>query len=261
MAYRGFYDDPARDDSSNYGGGGRDNALNNYLSQVNGGANESLKAKMAARLGGHKASGLMSPQSGLSDYRSEFGAAKDPYLVSNAMGMRPYKVSETPQSKNNDLQNYLNWIPNKDKINLATIQNGKKSTKLSPLRAGPASVFTEDDRRSSMSKTVLKGREKFGYSQARDDIDDISVDGFHISAQRPKPRALSNLRTINGYGDSASKKLDLSQIYIKKNNTPGYSSPSPKKGILDDLPWEDRQKVLNFSMAKLNSLKREDLLR
>lgn len=93
-----------------------------------------------------------------------------------------------------------------------------------------------------MSKTVLKVREKFNYSQAREEADEISIDGFSISAQRPKPRALSNLRTMNGYGDGP-KKLDLSSIYIKKNssNTPGgLMSPAPKKGILDELPWEER---------------------
>lgn len=130
-------------------------------------------------------------------------------------------------------------MPNKEKFNLANLQNGKKSNKLSPLRSG-GSVFNEDDRRSNMSKTVLKVRERFNYSQAREEADEISVDGFSISAQRPKPRALSNLKTINGYGD-ASKKLDLSSIYIKKNNTPGgLMSPVPKKNMLDELPWEDR---------------------
>ena len=113
-----------------------------------------------------------------------------------------------------------------------------------------------------MSKTVLKVRERFNYSQAREEADEISIDGFSISAQRPKPRALSNLKTINGYGGDASKKLDLNSIYIKKNNTPGgLMSPVPKKNMLDERPWEDRQKVLGYSMAKINSLKREDLLK
>ena len=104
MAYRGFYDDPAGDDSSNYGAanGGGSSALNNYISSLNMGANESFKAKMAARLGGDR-SGPMSPLGGNSDYKSEFGAGRDPYLVANAMGVRPYKMSETPQLKNNDL--------------------------------------------------------------------------------------------------------------------------------------------------------------
>jgi hypothetical protein len=39
-------------------------------------------------------------------------------------------------------------------------------------------------------------------------------------------------------------------------------SPAPhKRGILDELNWEDRQKVLSFSMAKINQLKKEDLIK
>lgn len=38
-------------------------------------------------------------------------------------------------------------------------------------------------------------------------------------------------------------------------------SPAPRRKILDELSWEDRHKVLNFSMAKINSLKKEDLLK
>lgn len=169
------------DDSSNYGIGGGARHLNNYLSQFDNGT-VNLKNKISARLGGDK-SGFMSPQggSGYSDYKSEFGGPKEPYLVANAMGVRPYKVSETPNLKNAELQNYLNWVPNKEKFNLANLQNGKKSNKLSPLRSG-GSVFNEDDRRSNMSKTVLKVRERFNYSQAREEADEISVDGFSISA-------------------------------------------------------------------------------
>jgi hypothetical protein len=99
----------------------------------------------------------MSPLSGInSDYKSEFGAGRDTYVVANAKSFKPDKVSETPNLKNAELQNYLNWVPNKEKFNLANLQNGKKSNRLSPLRAGPVSVFTEDNRRSNMSKTVLK---------------------------------------------------------------------------------------------------------
>jgi len=63
---------------------------------------------MAARLGVER-SGAFSPNG---DYRSEFGGSRDAFLVANAMGVRPLKMSETPT--NNDLTNYLNWMPSKD---------------------------------------------------------------------------------------------------------------------------------------------------
>jgi len=101
-----------------------------------------------------------------------------------------------------------------------------------------------------MSKTVLKVREKFNYSAMGADRDDISIDGFQINAQKPKPRALSNLRTINGYGlDAVGRQVDLNSLYSKKNNTQGMMSPAPRRKILDDLSWEEKQKVLSLSMA------------
>lgn len=125
-----------------------------------------FKTKMQGKLNAYERSGALSPSG---DYRSEFGGSREAFLVANAMGMRPLKASETPQVRPSDLTNYLNWMPNKDKLNLATISHSKKPSlvnKLSPLRAaGPNSIFTEDDRRSNMSKTVLKAREKYNYSQ------------------------------------------------------------------------------------------------
>ena len=109
-----------------------------------------------------------------------------------------------------------------------------------------------------MSRTVLKLRDKYNNSRfgANGFGDEISVDGISISAQKYKPRALSNLKTINGYGGSRDSD---SSIYIKKNYTPGMMSP--KRTVLDELNWEDRQKLLGMSMNKVNSLKKEDILR
>jgi hypothetical protein len=36
--------------------------------------------------------------------------------------------------------------------------------------------------------------------------------------------------------------------------------PTPKKKVLDELPWEDRQKLLGMSIQQVNSLKKEDIL-
>ncbi len=213
--------------------------------------------------------GEMSPQS--YDYRSEVpsqasGAREGAFVVANAMGLKTYKPNETPNQKNNDLTNYLNWIPTKDKVtSLASLTSKKlpQTNKLSPLRAGGAnSIMTEDDKRSQMSKTVLQVRDKFSYSQARKDaLDTISVDGYSINAEKPKPRAFSNLKSINGYGQTPNRAIDVNSLYIKKNVTPSMFSPAPRRRILDELSWEDRQKLLGMSMNKLNLLKKEDILR
>jgi hypothetical protein len=52
------------------------------------------------------------------DYRSEAASGRDSYYVANAMGVRPFKVSETPQMPPSDLTNYLNWVPTKEKVSL-----------------------------------------------------------------------------------------------------------------------------------------------
>ena len=38
-------------------------------------------------------------------------------------------------------------------------------------------------------------------------------------------------------------------------------SPAPKRRVLDELSWEDRQKLLGMSLAQINHMKREDILR
>ncbi len=50
----------------------------------------------------------------VADYKSEV-SNRDSFYVANMLGgVRPIKVSETPKIKN-DLQNYLNWVPTKEK--------------------------------------------------------------------------------------------------------------------------------------------------
>lgn len=116
---------------------------------------------------------------------------------------------------------------------------GSKAHKLSPLRAGPRSTINEEDKRSTMSKTVIQMRDKLNNSQLGKHNDrEISIDGMSISVQQPKPRAFSNLRTLNSYGNN---KIETSSLYIKKNHTPGILSPNPhRRHLLDELSWEDR---------------------
>jgi hypothetical protein len=38
-------------------------------------------------------------------------------------------------------------------------------------------------------------------------------------------------------------------------------TPGPKRGLLDELPWSEQQKIMGYSMAKINTLKRDDILR
>ncbi len=147
-----------------------------------------LKAKLANRLTGSVASPM-----NYNDYRSDFsGKDSKQYLVANAMG-KPLKLSETPQMRlPNELDSYLNWVPTKEKFNLNSVNASKK--KLNTLNQNL--IYEDDSRRSSYSKTVLKGRES---RMNFDKGDDISVDGFSLSAQKIKPRAISNFKTINGY--------------------------------------------------------------
>ena len=83
------------------------------------------------------------------------GKDSKPYLVANAMG-KPLKLSETPQMRMpNELDSYLNWVPTKEKFNYNSVNPSKK--KLNTLTSGNA-IFEEDSRRSSYSRTVLKGK-------------------------------------------------------------------------------------------------------
>jgi len=131
-----------------------------------------LKAKLANRLTGS----VNSPMN-YNDYRSDFsGKDSKQYLVANAMG-KPLKLSETPQMRvPNELDSYLNWVPTKEKFTLNSVNPSKK--KLNTL--GQNLILEDDSRRSSYSKTVLKGRGDSQTNFRRDD--DISVDGFSLSA-------------------------------------------------------------------------------
>ena len=122
----------------------------------------------------------------------------------------------------------------------------------------------DDDRRQGMSRTVLKGRDRLNHSQL-DDIrgrggdKEISVDGVSVSGYMAKPRANSNLRTYDN--GKYAQKIELSSIFKPKRTVNGLMTPAPKKGILDELPWEDHQKIMGFSMAKINNLRKDDILR
>lgn len=125
----------------------------------------------------YRKGGALSPGP-LSDYRS------DALTNHREGGPRSFKMSETPSIKHSDheLSNYLNWVPpTKEKLTLQALQSNKyKSNRLSPLRAGPASQFNEEDKRSQMSQTVMQIRDKANRSQFGDG--EISIDGVSISA-------------------------------------------------------------------------------
>jgi Ca2+-binding EF-hand superfamily protein len=42
---------------------------------------------------------------------------------------------------------------------------------------------------------------------------------------------------------------------------PDIRTPGPKKGVLNELPWEDQQRIMGYSLAQINKLKRDDLIR
>jgi hypothetical protein len=84
-------------------------------------------------------------------------------------------AAETPQS---EMNSYLNWVPQKEKLNLASIQKNQ----MSPLKASLNNYF--DDGKDGLSRSVLKARDKFNYSQLdknKGGKDSISIDGFSMS--------------------------------------------------------------------------------
>ena len=84
----------------------------------------------------------------------------------------------------------------------------KQISSLTPLRP-----HREEDERS---KTVLKIRDRYSHRSVVDDIKaNMAIDGFSINGDKPKPRALSQLRTydkINGSGITSPIKLELNSL-------------------------------------------------
>lgn len=240
------------DNNSNWSGSqNKASNLQQYLAQFRNGQTMKtqqpedtfgIKAKLASRLTGS----INSPS--YNDYRSDMGGKDSkPYLVANAMG-KPLKMSETPQIPQmrspSELDSYLNWVPTKDKFNYSSVHPSKK--KLNTLTSGNA-IFEDDSRRSGYSRTVLKGKDDSRNGFRKDD--EISVDGFGLSNAKIKARAATNLKSMGGY--KANSEYDQ----VSK----GWG-PTPKKKVLDELPWEDRQKLLGMSIQQVNSLKKEDIL-
>ena len=160
-------------------------------------------------------------------------------------------AAETPQS---EMNSYLNWVPQKEKFNLASLQKN-----MSPLKATLNNYL--DEGRDGLSRTVLKARDKFNYSQLDKNKgkDTISIDGFSMNGYLSKPRAISNLRTYDNANQYSAQKIELSSIFKPKNGL--HMTPGPKRGLLDELPWSEQQKIMGYSMAKINTLKRDDLLK
>lgn len=75
---------------------------------------------------------------------------------------------------------------------------------MSPMKASLNNYL--DDGRDGLSRTVLKARDKFNYSQLdtvknKGGKDTISIDGVSVSGFATKPRAISNLRTYDNGGN------------------------------------------------------------
>ena len=93
------------------------------------------------------------------------------------------KLMDTPQS---DLNNYLNWVPQKEKFSLAALQKNmanKQASTLTPIRPN-----REDDERS---KSMLKVRERYNRSIVDEIKASMAIDGYSINGDHQKPRALS----------------------------------------------------------------------
>lgn len=191
------------------------------------------------------------------DQRSDASGADSYYPAIRNAGAGLYKrqAAETPQS---EMNSYLNWVPQKEKFSLASIQKHQ----MSPLKASLNNYL--DEGRDGLSRTVMKARDKFNYSQL-DQVknkvgrDQISIDGVSVNGFQTKPRAISNLRTYDNGNNYSAQKIELSSIFKPKNNL--HMTPGPKRGLLDELPWSEQQKIMGYSMAKINTLKRDDILR
>lgn len=139
---------------------------------------------------------------------------------------------------NSELNNYLNWVPNKEKLNINALQknmlNGTKQiSSLTPFRPQ-----RDDDERS---KSVLKVRDRFTHRSLIDEIKaTMAIDGYSINGDKVKPRALSQLKTYNNNGSisSSPSKIELNSLLGKKSNG-GTKTPMTKRSVLNELPWED----------------------
>jgi hypothetical protein len=88
---------------------------------------------------------------------------------------------------------------------------------------------------------MLKIRERYNRSLVDEIKANMAIDGYSINGDQHKPRALSQLRTYNNYGSVSNtpSKLELSSLLTKKSNGGGTKTPVTKRGLFNELPWED----------------------
>jgi len=124
--------------------------------------------------------------------RSDIGGGIGSDSFYDRVGVGPLykrKQLETPRS---ELYNYLNWVPQKEKINMAAIQ---KTAKQVPSTLTPIRPQRLDDERS---KTVLKIRDRYSNRSVVNEIKaNMAIDGYSINGDNVKPRAMSQLRTFD----------------------------------------------------------------
>jgi hypothetical protein len=178
----------------------------------------------------------MESYSGISRADEASGFRTDSFY--DRIGAGPLYKRKQLDTPNSELNNYLNWVPNKEKLNINALQknmlNGTKQTStLTPFRPQ-----REDDERS---KTVLKVRDRFTHRSLIDEIKaTMAIDGYSINGDKVKPRALSKLKTYNNNGSMSSSlsKIELNSLLGKKSNG-GTKTPMTKRSVLNELPWED----------------------
>jgi len=88
---------------------------------------------------------------------------------------------------------------------------------------------------------MLKIRERYNRSIVDEIKASMAIDGYSINSDQQKPRALSQLRTYNNYGSVSNtpSKLELTSLLTKKTNGGGTKTPVSKRGLINELPWED----------------------
>lgn len=153
------------------------------------------------------------------------------------VGAGPLYKRKQLDTPNSELNNYLNWVPNREKPVFNALQknmlNGTKQiSSLTPFQK------KNDDERS---KSVLKVSDRFTHKSLMDEIKaTMAIDGYSINGDKVKPRALSQLRTYNNNVSisSSPSKIELNSLLGKKSNG-GTKTPMTKSIVLNELPWED----------------------
>ena len=134
------------------------------------------------------------------------------------IGTGPLYKRKQLNTPNPELNNYLSWVPNKEKRKIDALQkNMLNGTKQISSSTTVRSQLDDDE----SSKTVLKVRDRYNHRSLNDEIKaTMAIDGYSINGDKAKPRAKSQLKIYNKNGSmpSSPSKIELNSLLGKKSN-------------------------------------------